>query len=75
MSDPIVAAVEEAIEDAFWEYDAHRKGYTGTKVTSDRDAFKLAVRGMLKGNAEKEIAKFIGLRNAIMEAGNREASE
>lgn len=61
-------AVDEAIEDAFWEFDARMKGYTEHPVTSQRDAFKMAVRGMIQGNTGKAIAEFIGLRNAIMKA-------
>lgn len=42
-------SAEEAIEAAYWDFDARHKGYGPHKTTpqSERDAFKWAVRAML----------------------------
>lgn len=52
----LAAAVpDDAIEAAYWEFDARHKGYGPRKTTtqSERDAFKWAVRAMLAA-ANKE---------------------
>ena len=50
-----LAVPEDAIEAAYWDFDARHKGYGPHKTTpqSERDAFKWAVRAMLAA-ANKE---------------------
>lgn len=56
---PAAAVPEDAIEAAYWDFDARHKGYGPHKTTpqSERDAFKWAVRAML---AAAERAKGAG---------------
>ena len=46
---PAAAVSEEAIEAAYWDFDARHKGYGRHKTApqSERDAFKWAVRSLL----------------------------
>ena len=52
---PAAAMPEDAIEAAYWDFDARHKGYGRHKTTpqSERDAFKWAVRSLLAA-ANKE---------------------
>lgn len=47
---------EDAIEAAYWDFDARHKGYGPHKTTpqSERDAFKWAVRAMLAAERKGE---------------------
>ena len=52
---PAAVPAEDAIEAAYWDFDARHKGYGPHKTMpqSERDAFKWAVRAMLAAAARK----------------------
>ena len=52
---PAAAVPDDAIEAAYWDFDARHKGYGPHKTTpqSERDAFKWAVRALLAAAARK----------------------
>ena len=51
-----LAVPEDAIEAAYWDFDARHKGYWPHKTApqSERDAFKWAVRAMLAAAADRK---------------------
>ena len=53
-------SAEEAIEAAYWDFDARHKGYGPHKMTpqSERDAFKWAVRALLAAAERKRASSF-----------------
>lgn len=52
-----IAAMDEAIEAAYWQFDARQKGmgqWAG-RPQSERDAFKMAVRALLAGEEDRYV--------------------